>query len=1058
MNKAIPENLRASAALKFVVEQGWNWEVAASGDQIQVENCPYCHKGGSKFYIGVCDPKVSTRDGLHFCHHGSCGKQGNLRTLQEHLGIRIAGVDSRKEWAGSGEKPDTLPDVEACHAALLGEAETMDYLLNVRGFSKEIIEKQKLGFKEKVWFREAGESKALVIPYLVGGNVVFAKFRTLPPKPKDFVTPSGWEAPLYNGEILQEGIQEVIFVEGETNTISLMNYGINNVVGVPGCNVKKAAWIETLDKLSPKIYILYDNDKAGKKSAQEIASRIGIEKCWRMMLPPFDVTVPEDQCKLCDKHGVTVNRKYDAEGRISNPRECPHVRPGKDANEWFRYGGGTVEAFEKLKDEAGLFDVTGVTSSGDALTQLMDELDGKTDLSPSYVFPWPELNKMIGMEDGDILDILAPEKIGKAGRLSSLIKTVTGWKRNGDLKVGDELASTDGEPSFVTGVYPQGVLEMFKVTFSDGRSTEVSAEHLWKVCHVNTPDEWHVYTTDAIMSEYGRNQTGNGQRSGNLNKQLYIPFVSGDFGADNDLPIEPWLLGVLIGDGGITNGTPTITNTDSELLVRLTSVCSGYGLTLNRTEADSASYRMSALPSGGTKENPITKALRQLELWGHRAEDKFIPAAYLNASKKSRWELLRGLMDTDGTAGNKHGTASYTSVSVQLALDVQHLVRSLGGASRIGPPTKKSFRYKGELRTGQPAYIVSVLMPERESLFYLSRKLARVKRRSYQPRLTFTHIESIGKHEAQCISVSHSSKLYITDDYIVTHNTTFGLNIMDYMVAQYEEPGLLVCLEMTQARLARKHVALVTGFEDKLTEPDSEESKLKLAELKGCCIKAQSILQSRDADLYFAYPQMVKEPEDIFKLMRDCIRRYGVKWIMFDNVQRLCDDTLKNQAHRTVQLSQISKGLAKLTKDYRVKMIRILQPNKGERGGTVSSGDVDGSSQIAKDCDGMITLWRAVVGEQKKSEWQTQQEGFEETYESFSPVMRVAVALSRYSAGGTTKLFYDGARSQVRSLPESQKAPPQRNFNGIIVEGGEVQQVIPTETGTTIIPTEEVQI
>jgi len=109
MNKAIPENLRASAALKFVVEQGWNWEVAASGDQIQVENCPYCHKGGSKFYIGVCDPKVSTRDGLHFCHHGSCGKQGNLRTLQEHLGIRIAGVDSRKEWAGSGEKPDTLP-------------------------------------------------------------------------------------------------------------------------------------------------------------------------------------------------------------------------------------------------------------------------------------------------------------------------------------------------------------------------------------------------------------------------------------------------------------------------------------------------------------------------------------------------------------------------------------------------------------------------------------------------------------------------------------------------------------------------------------------------------------------------------------------------------------------------------------------------------------------------------------------------------------------------------------------------------------------------------------
>jgi replicative DNA helicase len=249
---------------------------------------------------------------------------------------------------------------------------------------------------------------------------------------------------------------------------------------------------------------------------------------------------------------------------------------------------------------------------------------------------------------------------------------------------------------------------------------------------------------------------------------------------------------------------------------------------------------------------------------------------------------------------------------------------------------------------------------------------------------------------------------------------------------------------------------LVTGFEDTLTEANTEASRLKLEELKSCCVKARSIQQSRGADLYFAYPQLVKEPEDIFKLMRDCIRRYGVKWIMFDNVQRLCDDTLKNQAHRTVQLSQISKGLAKLAKDYRIKMIRILQPNKGERGGTVSSNDVDGSSQIAKDCDGLITLWRAVVGEQKKSEWEAQQEGFEETYESFGPVMRVAVALSRYSAGGTTKLFYDGARSQVRSLPESQKvAAPKTNYNEIIVEGGGIQQLIPTEETTTVIPTEE---
>ena len=672
MTQAIPENLRASQALKFVTEQGWNWEPDGTGTQIIIDTCPYCKRDNKKFYMAVADSKESSRDGLHFCHNGACNKTGNLRTLQEHLGLRIANVESRREWAGTGEnKPDALPDVDVCHRALIGDADAMDYLLNCRGFTKGIIEKQKLGLKEKVWFREAGESKALVIPYLVGGNVVYAKFRTLPPKPKDFVSPSGWEAPLYNGEILVEGIEEVIFVEGEADCLSLLSNGVMNVVGVPGAGIKKATWIENLDKVAPrKIYILYDNDNAGKRGAQEIASRIGIDKCLKLVLPPFEIEVDGEK------------------------------RPGKDVNEWFTKGGGTLAVFDKLKENASLFDVTGVTSSVDALTQLEDELNGKVDLAPKYVFQWPELNRLIGLEDGDVLDIVAPEKVGK---------------------------------------------------------------------------------------------------------------------------------------------------------------------------------------------------------------------------------------------------------------------------------------------------------------------------------------------------------------------TTFGLNILDHMVAQYGEDGLLVCLEMTQARLARKWVALVTGFEDKITEPGTPEAKAKLEELKSCCVSARSIQQSRGADLYFAYPQLVKEPEDVFKLIRDCIRRYGVKWVMFDNVQRLCDDTLKNQGHRTVQLSQISKGFAKLAKDYRIKLIRILQPKRIEKGATISTNDVDGSSQIAKDCDGMITLWRAVVGEQKKSEWETQQAGFEESYASFEPIMKVSVGLSRYSAGGTTKLFYDGARSQVRSIEESQKkamTPLALPQGSIPMENGGFQAVTMEEPQVHAVPTE----
>ena len=238
----------------------------------------------------------------------------------------------------------------------------------------------------------------------MNGNIVYAKYRTIPPDPKDFSSPSGWEAPLYNGEILQEGIKEIIFVEGEANTVGMLSRGISNVVGVPGANVKKATWIEQLDQIAPeKIYIFYDNDKAGNKAAQEIASRIGIDRCLKILLPQFEVTVPMDECKLCAEMMDLTLRK--------NP---VHTR------EWARiltngslWEEGTLEAFEDVKEKAKLFDVTGVTSSVDALEQLQDELNGKTDLAPTYVSQYPELNRLVGFEDGDIIDIVAPGKIGK---------------------------------------------------------------------------------------------------------------------------------------------------------------------------------------------------------------------------------------------------------------------------------------------------------------------------------------------------------------------------------------------------------------------------------------------------------------------------------------------------------------------------------------------------------------------------------------------------------------------------------------------------------------------
>lgn len=652
MAHAIPAGLEKSPAMQFIISQGWNFS-GPSGGQISVDTCPVCKKDGGKFYVAVSeDLELDRRDGLWFCH--KCQETGNLRTLQEKLGLRIAGVDSRSEWSGKGkDKPDDLPDLELCHATLLGDADAMDYLLNVRGFSREIIASQKLGVKDKVYFKKAGETRALVIPYLsVEGNITYAKYRTLPPAEKDFTCPHGWEATLYNYPALNEECKEIIMVEGECDAISLMSHGILNVVGVPGAGTKKAAWIEALDKINPKVYILYDPDKAGIKGAQELASRIGLDRCLKINLPM----------------GV------------------------KDPNEFF-VKGGTVEQFEELKRRAVQFDVMGVASTSSALDELENELNGKTDLSPKYVTQWEDFNRLIGFEDGDVIDIVAPGKVGK---------------------------------------------------------------------------------------------------------------------------------------------------------------------------------------------------------------------------------------------------------------------------------------------------------------------------------------------------------------------TTLGLNLMDHMVDAYGEDGLIICMEMVQKRLAKKWVSMVTGFEDVLTAPGTEESKLKLEELKAAVVKARDIQRMRTSDLYFAYPQMVKEPEDIYKLMRDCIRRYGVKWIMFDNLQLLCDTVIgSRQGQRTVVLSQISKGLAKIAKDYGVKMIRIVQPKQLDKGTTIESRDVDGSSQIEKDCDGQILMWRKVLGTKTQSAYEKELEGSSADQEEnvvFDPLTRITVALSRYSSGGKCWLLFDGARSQVRTYKQDKNAALQQNFNSLLpMETPVVAAALPQE-------------
>ena len=450
--------------------------------------------------------------------------------------------------------------------------------------------------------------------------------------PKCFSSPSGWDSTLYNGGILLPGLQDLVMVEGEANTIAALDHGFSNIVGVPGANFKKAQWIDTLDRLGlDKIFICYDSDKVGQRAAQVLASRIGIERCYKITLPAFTVTTDQ---------GV--------------------VRQGKDLNEWFSQGGGTAEAFEQLKQDATLFDVEGVTGSGDALQELYDEILGKG-IQPKYTTPWAGLNKFVGFDDGDVIDVLAPGKIGK---------------------------------------------------------------------------------------------------------------------------------------------------------------------------------------------------------------------------------------------------------------------------------------------------------------------------------------------------------------------TTFVLNILEHMVNEYGEDGIFICLEMTRAKLARKWIAHVAQIDDNNVGLDDEDAEALKQKFLTAIPEVQAMAANRPGELYFCSPTY-KTMDDLYALIRQVIRRYGVSWIAFDNIQLAADTTSNGKgSNRTEHMSQISKRLAQINKEFGTKMVRILQPKKVQPGKMTSSGDVDGSSQIEKDCDCMLVLDRIVQGEMSKDDFE--QQGFVEEAQSFGPEMFVNVALTRYSQGGRTTLYYDGAKSTVKSFADEQ--------------------------------------
>lgn len=358
----------------------------------------------------------------------------------------------------------------------------------------------------------------------------------------------------------------------------------------------------------------------------------------------------------------------------------------------------------------------------------------------------------------EALETQVEMEVGKAQPLDAKILTPNGWLRMGDIKVGDKVIGSFGKPTVVEGAYPQGIKEVFRVVFDDGAQTECCEDHLWQV---NSPvRKWRKQAARVLPLKNIRKNL----KHKNGNRQHFIPLTAPIEFAPLDLPINPYTLGALLGDGSMKYGYVGLTDFEGDVVSAVAKELPE-GVFVKAVAANGSCVRgeYRVISTVARNFNPLRRELSKLGLVGCGADDKFIPDVYFHASVEQRLLLLRGLLDTDGSVAKSNGVVEFGSNSRLLAVGVVELVRSLGGCGYL---------HSGLSASGKTRWRVVISLPNEIIPFTVLRKAGLTgKRTKYFPVRSIETVEYAGMKECQCIKVSAPDGLYVTDDYIVTHNS-----------------------------------------------------------------------------------------------------------------------------------------------------------------------------------------------------------------------------------------------------------------------------------------------
>lgn len=355
---------------------------------------------------------------------------------------------------------------------------------------------------------------------------------------------------------------------------------------------------------------------------------------------------------------------------------------------------------------------------------------------------------------------------GKAVTVDTRVLTESGYKRAADITISDRLLGTDGEFHRLDGIFPQGKKHCWKFYFNDRSSVTTSDGHIWTVATHGPRSplhKWQDTTTADIVAEKIKGRWLPGGKRG----KLFIPVLKSPAAyPEKSLPFDPYMFGLLLADGSLTNFS--ISLPEKDIYEKFSNRLAAIGGTLTGPFASGYDYRIKGVLH-------LIAYLRDRKL-GVRDEKRYIPEDYLLASPKQRLELLQGLFDGDGYVGSSY--YEITSVSSQLAEDVVFLIESLGGRATRCPKRTGKYRLPdGTIKECQEFYKISFTMPS--DLPPFSSEKHKSRRENYkqqnEPYKKIMSWEDAGEHECVCFSVDSPDHLFAVEDFTFTHNTSFAI-------------------------------------------------------------------------------------------------------------------------------------------------------------------------------------------------------------------------------------------------------------------------------------------